>query len=117
MAPALVPLEDYRSRWLHFARAWTDASADERTTLLDDALAHGLPAAPGPAPVVDADALMAVEVAVVRASGVFDAFGYMWHNRDLSWHLCGGPEEVLQFVERGWHELRHPSPGFDLWYY
>lgn len=113
----MLPLEEFRARWLHFARAWTDAPTDARRTMLDDALADGLPAVSGASPVVDPEALAAVEVTVVRASGVFDEFGYMWHNPDLRWHLCGGPEEALHFVQWGWHELRHPSPGFDLWYY
>ena len=79
-------------------------------------MARGLPEAE-PAEAPDRDAVLAAEVAVIRASGEFDEFGYMWHNPDLRWHLCTGPEQAIHFAERGWHEMRHPSPGFDLWHY
>jgi CDP-ribitol ribitolphosphotransferase len=112
----MLDLAEFSSRWRAFVPRWVAASEEERTRLVADAMAHGLPEGdPGEAP--DSDAVLAAEVAVIRASGEFDEFGYMWHNPDLRWHLCTGPEQAIHFAERGWHEMRHPSPGFDLWHY
>ena len=60
---------------------------------------------------------LTLERDLVAASGEFDAFGYFWHNPDLSWHLCGHAEEVRHFARHGWKQLRNPHPGFDLWFY
>ncbi|WP_241005452.1 rhamnan synthesis F family protein [Nocardioides sp. zg-1228] len=112
----MLDLAEFVSRWRAFVSRWAAASEDERSRLVQDAMDHGLPdGEPGEAP--DRDAVLAAEVAVIRASGEFDEFGYMWHNPDLRWHLCTGPEQAIHFAERGWHEMRHPSPGFDLWHY
>ncbi|MBS2937249.1 hypothetical protein KDN32_05800 [Nocardioides sp. J2M5] len=115
-AGAALSAAEFTTRWHAFVARWVEADDAARTRLLDDAMRDGLPAAETPDP-VDPDAVLAAEVEVVRASGVFDEFGYMWHNPDLRWHLCHGPEQAIHFAERGWHEMRHPSPGFDLWYY
>jgi CDP-ribitol ribitolphosphotransferase len=112
----MLDLAEFTSRWHAFVPRWTAAAPEERTRLLEDAMAHGLPEAePTEAP--DPDDVLAAEVAVVRASGLFDEFGYMWHNPDLHWNLCLSPEQAVHFAERGWREMRHPSPGFDLWHY
>lgn len=112
----MLTLEEFTRRWRAFVPLWVEASPDDRVRLVEDAMAHGLPVGETSA-TLDPDAVLAVEVAVVRASGELDEFGYMWHNPDLRWHLCGGPEQAIHFAERGWHEMRHPSPGFDLWHY
>ena len=113
----LLALDEFTSRWRGFVTTWADADPATRDRLVSDAVSHGLPELRGEAEPPGKDAVLAAEVAVVRASGVFDEFGYMWHNPDLRWHLCDGPEQAIHFAERGWHEMRHPSPGFDLWHY
>ncbi len=35
---------------------------------------------------------------LVVASGDFDDFGYMWHNRELHWQFCGHHEGLQHFV-------------------
>ncbi len=113
----MLSLDEFSSRWRGFVSAWADAEPDARARLVADAVAHGLGEVQGDPEPASRDAALAAEVAIVRASGVFDEFGYMWHNPDLRWHLCDGPEQAIHFAERGWHEMRHPSPGFDLWHY
>ena len=115
----MLDLAEFTSRWHAFVRRWVAASPEAQNRLVEDAMAHGLPA-PGaaePAEAPDRRAVLAAELAVIRASGLFDEFGYMWHNPDLYWNLCLSPEQAEHFAERGWREMRHPSPGFDLWYY
>ena len=115
-----LPLEEFTARWRAFVPGWAAASPQQRERMLGEVIEHGLPplgpdAAQAEPP--DPDDVVAAEVAVVRASGLFDEFGYMWHNPDLYWNLCLSPEQAVHFAERGWREMRHPSPGFDLWYY
>ena len=112
----VLDLTEFTSRWRAFVPRWVAASPEERTRLVEEAMAHGLPEAET-AEEPDRDAVLAAEVAVIRASGEFDEFGYMWHNPDLYWDLCSRPEQAIHFAERGWREMRHPSPGFDLWHY
>lgn len=109
--------DEFHARWLGFVTRWARAAHPERQALLRDAMEHGLAPAPATTEPVDPEAQLAAEVAVIRASGVFDEFGYTWHNPDLRWDLCHGPEQAIHFAQRGWHEMRHPSPGFDLWFY
>lgn len=112
----MLDLTEFTSRWRAFVPRWAAASPEDRTRLVEEAMVYGLPEGEA-TEVPDHDAVLAAEVAVIRACGVFDEFGYMWHNPDLRWHLCSGPEQAIHFAERGWHEMRHPSPGFDLWHY
>ena len=113
----MLPLDEFRARWRAFTALWWEAPPEERERLLADAIAEGLPPVVDAVPTVPERAGTAAQVAVVMASGLFDEFGYMWRNRDLHWNLCGFREEAVHFVERGWHEVRHPSPDFDLWHY
>jgi CDP-ribitol ribitolphosphotransferase len=119
-AGAPLPLDEFTARWRAFVPGWAAASPENRHRMLAEVIEHGLPPL-GPdalrADPPDPDDVLAAEVAVVRASGLFDEFGYMWHNPDLHWNLCLSPEQAVHFAERGWHEMRHPSPGFDLWHY
>lgn len=118
-------MEEFEQRWLAFVRRFADASSAEREALvagvLTDGLPDGLPDTCGGAPVlateVPLEHRVEAEMAVIGASGEFDAFGYWWHNQDRPWNLCGTPEELRHFVTRGWKELRHPSPALDLWFY
>jgi len=114
----MLGLDDYRTRWLAFSERFLDAGSEERARLVADAVEHGLPAGE-PSSGFDPSAAErgAAEGAVIRAAGLFDAFGYYLHNQDLSWNLCGHHEELEHFVMRGWKELRHPRPDFDLWSY
>lgn len=115
-----LPLAEFTARWRAFVPGWAAASPEERERMLAEVIEHGLPPlGPGAADAdpPDPDDVVAAEVAVVRASGLFDELGYLVHNPDLHWNLCLSPEQAIHFVERGWHEMRHPSPGFDLWHY
>ncbi len=113
-------VDEFEQRWLAFVRRFADTPTGQRPSLVADALEHGLPGASG-GPVLAADLpvadRVAAEMAVLAACGEFDAFGYWWHNQDRAWNLCGDHEELRHFVTQGWKELRHPSPGFDLWFY
>ena len=81
-------------------------------------MAHGLPGrGREPAEAPDRDAVLAAEVAVIRASG---------RVRRVRLHVAQpgpvlgpvrGPEQAIHFASAGWNEMRHPSPGFDLWHY
>jgi CDP-ribitol ribitolphosphotransferase len=114
---AMLDLPEFTARWHAWVALWAAADPSERERLLTQALDTGLPEAGDTSRPVDPEALLAAEVAVIRASGLFDEFGYMWHNQDLRWDLCTGPEQAVHFAKRGWREMRHPSPGFDLWFY
>lgn len=114
-------VDEFEQRWLAFVRRFAEAPAAERRALVALVLEEGLPPAPGDVPLLAADLpaedRTEAEMAVIDASGEFDAFGYWWHNQDRPWNLCGTPEELRHFVTRGWKELRHPSPSFDVWFY
>ena len=90
-------MDEFEQRWLAFVRRFADAPPTERDALVADVLEHGLPEA-GSEHLLAADLptadRVAAEMAVVAASGVFDAFGYWWHNPDLAWNLCGHHEEL-----------------------
>ena len=106
----MLGLDDYRTRWLAFSERFLDASAEQRSRLAAEVVEGGLP--PGePSSDFDPSAAErgAVEAAVIRAAGLFDAFGYQQHNPDIYWNLCGHQEELEHFVIRGWKELRHPT--------
>ena len=114
----MLGLDDYRTRWLAFCERYLLADTDERSRLATDAVEHGLP--PGePSASFDPTAAerAAAEGAVVRQAGLFDELGYLLHNPDLTWQLCGHHEELEHFLLRGWKELRHPRADFDLWSY
>lgn len=114
----MLDLDDYRTRWLAFSERFLDADREGRRRLAAEAVEHGL--APGePSSGFDPTAAQraAAEGAVIRVAGLFDALGYYVHNQDLRWSLCGHHEELEHFVTKGWKELRHPSPDFDMWSY
>ncbi|PVG81359.1 hypothetical protein DDE18_17885 [Nocardioides gansuensis] len=114
----MLALDDYRLRWLAFSERFLAAGQEERDRMVAGALEQGLP--PGePSASFDPTAgeRATVEGAVIAAAGLFDDLGYALHNPDLAWHLCGHREELEHFVTKGWRELRHPSPDFDLWGY
>ena len=54
---------------------------------------------------------MTCEHDLIAASGEFDESGYVWHNRELHWCLCGHFEGLRHFVRYGWRQLRNPSPA------
>ncbi len=66
---------------------------------------------------VDPADRMTCEFDLIAASGTFAEFGYVWHNPRLYWSLCGHREGLRHFVQRGWRELRNPTPDFDVWWY
>lgn len=111
----------FQARWHRFVRDWDALRSGEdpeaAAELVRQALATGLGDRVGaeahPDPAVDLDCA----VAVVAESGDFDRFGYFWHNPDLNWYLCEHNEEVRHFCRRGWREMRHPYPDFDVWFY
>ncbi|QIK77082.1 rhamnan synthesis F family protein [Nocardioides piscis] len=114
----MLDLDDYRNRWLAFSERFLSSKRADRSRLAADVVEHGLPSG---LPSADfdpsAEERATVEGAVLRATDLFDAFGYAMHNPDLFWNLCGQPEELEHFVNRGWKELRHPSADFDMWNY
>ena len=121
MADAAAYTAEYRSRWLAFVRGYTEADGPGRSALLARVAERGLDAglaACGTDPSDDAaNALvdpadeMTCEHDMVAASGDFDDFGYMWHNRELHWRFCGHHEGLHHFIRAGWRDLRNPSPG------
>ncbi|WP_457208023.1 rhamnan synthesis F family protein, partial [Nocardioides sp. P5_C9_2] len=110
-------MDEFLRQWLTFVQRWAEANPETRSDLITGALTDGLAAAGDADPWVDPDDRLRCEVALIAASGELDPFGYFLHNQDLLWDLCGRVEEVEHFARRGWHELRHPSPRFDLWWY
>ena len=96
----MLGLDDYRTRWLAFSERFLDASAEQRSRLATEVVEGGLPtgrAVFGFDP--SAAERGAVEAAVIRAAGLFDAFGYQQHNPDIYWNLCGHQEELEHFVD------------------
>ena len=61
----------------------------------------------------DRGAQLRCAVAVVRASGAFDAEGYAEANRLATRRV----DPLQHFVDEGWRDLRAPSLEFDLWWY
>ena len=114
----MLELADYRTRWLAFSERFLAADEPERARLVVEAVDGGLPAAE-PSSGFDPTVPERIEpeAAVIRAAGLFDAFGYAQHNPDLFWQLCGHQEELEHFLTRGWKELRHPTADFDMWTY
>jgi hypothetical protein len=111
------PVDEFVERWLATAAHYAGLPERDRDALVRRILEDGLPPEP-PRPAAPSDEERdALERHLVRASGLFDAFGYFWHNPDLAWHLCGHDEELRHFIDKGWKELRNPHPGFDLWFY
>lgn len=110
-------MDEFLRQWLAFVQCWVEADPEERPALVTGVLDHGLPDTGNPSPRVTPEDRLQCEIALIGASGQLDPFGYFLHNHDLLWDLCGRVEEVEHFARRGWHELRHPSPGFDLWWY
>ncbi|PUA80909.1 rhamnan synthesis F family protein [Nocardioides currus] len=114
----MLELDDYRTRWLAFTERYLAAPSGDRRALAAEVVAEGLPA-DEPSSGFDPSATerCSVEGAVILAAGLFDSFGYQQHNPDLFWDLDGRLEELEHFVAKGWKELRHPSPDFDMWNY
>lgn len=54
------------------------------------------------------------EVALLRASGLFDAEAYLAANLDVA---QGGIDPLRHFCRHGWAELRNPNRDFDIWWY
>lgn len=114
----MLDLDEFRNRWLAFCERFLAAGDGERARLAAEAVDTGLP--PGePSAGFDPSASekAAPAGAVIRAAGLFDDLGYLLHNPDLPWELCGHQEQLEHFVTRGWKELRHPNPEFDMWHY
>jgi len=67
------------------------------------------------AALADADVVPAeFDMALIAASGAFDAGYYLAHNHDVA---ANGLDPLAHFCRHGWKELRNPSPGFDVWWY
>ena len=115
---------EFRECWLGFVSAWSAASRHRPARageLLRTALDRGLPstADPGhPSPdhrarVTESDEHQC-SIALIRASGRFDAAGYLRANRP---YMRLGTDPLVHFVTLGWRQLRAPSLDFDLWWY
>ncbi|HEX5961177.1 MAG TPA: rhamnan synthesis F family protein, partial [Rhodanobacteraceae bacterium] len=63
---------------------------------------------------MSADDVLACEMAVIAASGLFDTTWYLAGNPDVA---AAGFDPLEHFCRHGWRELRLPRPGFDLWWY
>ncbi len=107
--------DDFVRRWHDFVRRWQKAGRAERTSLVEGALADGLPAATGKPAAPDASQLVQCAKAVLRASGAFDEEGYAAARPNRVVLRTSDP--LTQFVTDGWRELRAPSLDFDLWWY
>ncbi|MGJ4727998.1 CDP-glycerol glycerophosphotransferase family protein [Luteimonas sp. SDU101] len=83
-------------------------------------VAHGLPAGRGFDARSDAllaggdTALAASAVDVVRASPMFDADFYLYHNPDVGRSKV---DPAAHFARHGWREFRNPCAKFDVWWY
>jgi hypothetical protein len=83
--------------------------------LVRQALRKGLPATSAPESIdVSPDVLRLCELAVLRASGLFDSPAYVRANRDVRRQ---GVNALEHFVDEGWRKLRNPSRAFDVWWY
>ncbi len=101
-------------RWASLRR--TDGAAASR--LLTDLMQTSR--LPSPAGVLARDAevepelALACEIAVLDASGLFDAAWYVEVNPDIA---AAGIDPLQHFCEFGWRELRKPRADFDTWWY
>lgn len=66
---------------------------------------------------IDEETLQECEIALIRASGVFDAAGYARANRELKALRERTQDPIEHFVTDGWEWLRNPRSDFDLWWY
>ncbi|MGV8931101.1 MAG: CDP-glycerol glycerophosphotransferase family protein [Luteimonas sp.] len=110
--------------WAKFASHWRGMPSESGDALLAWILDSGLGAwwpddldehvheADDPG-VCQADVL-ACEVAILDASGLFDVEAYLAHNRDVA---ASGIDPLRHFCKFGWNELRNPNADFDLWWY
>lgn len=62
----------------------------------------------------DAASVLECEVALIAASGLFDAIHYLRGNPDVA---AAGADPLRHFCESGWRELRKPRADFDVWWY
>jgi hypothetical protein len=119
---------EFWARWLAFVRGWSAAAnEDRRHALVELVLSQGLDAGlaevgtdPRDDPanaLVDPVDRMTCEHDLIVGSGVFDEFGYKWHNHEQHWAFCGHNEGVREFVREGWERLQNPSTEFDVWWY
>lgn len=113
----MLPLDEFRDRYRAFVAHLARADPDQREGLVRSAVADGLPPVDGPVPPVDDRQQLLADLAIIRAGADFDELTYMWHNPDVAWNLCEHQEGLIHFAGTGWRELRHPHPGFDLWFY
>jgi hypothetical protein len=113
--------DEFLARWLDAVARYDGIPEPERDAFVRALLDSGLPALDDSHPRDKAEVTRSqrarLEHHVIGTSGMFDAFGYFWHNPDLAWCLGGHDEELRHFVKKGWKELRNPNPDFDLWFY
>ena len=115
-----MTLEQFAACWDGFVVQWVAARADgpeAQRKLVSEALAAGLPTeSPGDQPEARprSSERRRCEVAVLRASGLFDAAAYAKANAEARKKHVNPLEH---FCRVGWHELRNPSRKFDLWWY
>lgn len=111
-------VEEFGNGLRSLAQSWLEASENggpaAARKVLDAVLADGLAASAAPAPEVDADDLVALEIALIRASGSMDAKAYA----AAFPRAVKGPEQSIEhFCTLGWQRLHNPFLGFDVWWY
>jgi hypothetical protein len=110
--------EEFDEAWAGLVERWCAARADPEDRpgqVLSEALRHGIRVlgAEKSAAMTD-DAARRCELAVLRASGLFQPRAYTRANRDVSKKRLNPLEH---FVDEGWRRLRNPSREFDVWWY
>lgn len=120
----MIAHEEFLRRWHALAGTWgalreTDPAAADR--LVADVLREGLDAVALPeADAVDAptdETVLGCAMALVEASGLFDAEGYAAANVRHPGIRSGRLSPLRHFCEEGWQLLRNPRADFDLWWY
>lgn len=109
--------DEFGEAWRALAERWRAARLDPEgkpARIINQALRNGLDAAEGEAPQVPEDVLRRCELAVLRASGVFQPRAYTRANRDVAKKKL---DPFEHFVDEGWRRLRNPSREFDVWWY
>ncbi|GAA1521867.1 hypothetical protein GCM10009788_27170 [Nocardioides humi] len=116
--------QEFTSAWHAFVARWHALARDDRraaAALVRDAVRSGLPSdgpdAPNALDAPDAEALLACEVAVIRAARAMRGRRYAKANADLKVLRDKTLDPVEHFCRMGWRWLRNPRPDFDVWWY
>jgi CDP-glycerol glycerophosphotransferase (TagB/SpsB family) len=117
-----VSPETFLARWRALVVVWDherrrdEAAADE---LLRRALHKGIAGLelPSTDTTPDQDTALACSMALIDASGQFDADAYRAANLDAPQLRTGKTSPLEHFCRGGWMWLRNPRSDFDLWWY